>query len=255
MEKDRTYFEVDLMTLLKALWRRVGVILLASVLAGVLGFSAARFLITPQYQASAMMYVNNTRDASATITNSELSAAQSLVDTYVVILNSRATLAQIRAAANLTCSNEELAKMISATALNSTEVFQVTVTSPDPQEAADIANTITRILPERISSVVEGSSVRVVDSAAVPSKSASPNVRLYAAVGLALGFFVSCAVIILRELFDHLIRSEDYLMQVYPSVPVLAVIPELLRAQGEPGEGYGAENESGKRGKADAKSK
>lgn len=36
------------------------------------------------------------------ISNSELSAAQSLVDTYVVILNSRTTLDQVRAAARVT---------------------------------------------------------------------------------------------------------------------------------------------------------
>ena len=103
------------------------------------------------------MYVNNTQDASKPISNSELSAAQSLVDTYVVILNSRTTLDQVRAAARVTYTDRELQKMIQAQAVNSTEVFEVTVTSEDPQEAQKIANTIAQVLPSRISSVVEGS--------------------------------------------------------------------------------------------------
>ena len=162
MDKSEVYREVDLITLLRALWRRSWVIALATVAAGAVCFAWAQFLIAPTYEASALLYVNNTQDASKPISNSELSAAQSLVDTYVVILNSRTTLDQVRAAARVTYTDRELQKMIQAQAVNSTEVFEVTVTSEDPQEAQKIANTIAQVLPSRISSVVEGSSVRVV---------------------------------------------------------------------------------------------
>lgn len=240
MNKNEVCREVDLITLLRALWHRVWVIVLATVAAGAVCFAWARFLITPTYETSALLYVNNTQDTSKSISNSELSAAQSLVDTYVVILNSRTTLDQVRAAANVTYTDRELQKMIQAQAVNSTEVFEVTVTSADPKEAQTIANTIAQVLPSRISAVVEGSSVRVVDYAQLPSGKAAPSLSRYTILGMAAGFLLSCVVLILRELFDDQIRGEDYLLQAYPQVPVLAVIPELLQRTEGYGYGYGS---------------
>lgn len=240
MNKSEVYREVDLITLLRALWRRSWVIALATVAAGAVCFAWAQFLIAPTYEASALLYVNNTQDASKPISNSELSAAQSLVDTYVVILNSRTTLDQVRAATRVTYTDRELQKMIQAQAVNSTEVFEVTVTSEDPQEAQKIANTIAQVLPSRISSVVEGSSVRVVDYAQLPSAKAAPSLPRYTVLGMAAGFLLSCAALVLRELLDNQIRGEDYLLQAYPQVPVLAVIPELLQRTEGYGYGYGS---------------
>lgn len=247
MNKSEVYREVDLITLLRALWRRSWVIVLATVAAGAVCFAWAQFLIAPTYEASALLYVNNTQDASKPISNSELSAAQSLVDTYVVILNSRTTLDQVRAAARVTYTDRELQKMIQAQAVNSTEVFEVTVTSEDPQEAQKIANTIAQVLPSRISSVVEGSSVRVVDYAQLPSGKAAPSLPRYTVLGMVAGFLLSCAALVLRELLDNQIRGEDYLLQAYPQVPVLAVIPELLQRTEGYGYGYGIRS-AGKEG-------
>ena len=95
MNKSDACREVDMITLMSALWRRAWIIALISVVLGAICFAWARFLITPTYEASALMYVNNTQDPGKPISNSELSAAQSLVDTYMVILSSRTTLESI----------------------------------------------------------------------------------------------------------------------------------------------------------------
>lgn len=239
MNKREVYREVDLITLLHALWHRAWLIALVTVAFGTVCFAWARFLITPTYQASALMYVNNTQDSGKPISNSELSAAQSLVDTYMVILSSRTTLDQVRTAANLNNTDKQLNKMISAQAVNGTEVFEITVTSTDPQEARDIANTITQVLPTRISNVVEGSSVQVLDFAQLPTTKAGPSIPRYMLLGMLAGFVFSCAFFILRELFDDQIRGEEQLLQAYPQIPVLAVIPELLQQSSGYGCGYG----------------
>lgn len=243
MNKSDACREVDMITLMSALWRRAWIIALISVVLGAICFAWARFLITPTYEASALMYVNNTQDPGKPISNSELSAAQSLVDTYMVILSSRATLDQIRSAAKLTYTDKQLTKMIRAQAVNGTEVFEITVASTDPQEARNIANTVTQVLPARIADVVEGSSVRVVDYAQLPTSKASPSIPCYTLLGMLTGLILSCAFFILRELFDNQIRSEDQLLQAYPQIPVLAVIPELLQQSN--GHGYGYRQKEG----------
>lgn len=230
MSNSRDYSEIDVMQIFQALWHRLWVIILSAILGGAILFSYATFLITPKYEAQAMMYVNNSSisvgGTSFSISNAELTAAQSLVDTYIIILNSRATLNAVISKADLDYSYKELKEMLSAESVNNTEVFSITITSEDPQEAELIANTIVDVLPGKISDVVDGSSVRTVDFAVVPSEKASPNITMFTAIGILIGVAASCMLLIIKLLGDTLIHNEDYLTDTY-ELPVLCVVPNL----------------------------
>ena len=92
--------------------------------------------------------------------------------------------------------------------------------------AEKITNTIARLLPDKIATIVDGASVRVVDYAVVPVEKSSPSNSKNAMIGAALGFVLSCAVIVVMYLLDDTIHSEEYLTQTY-EYPVLAGIPDL----------------------------
>lgn len=239
MDNQKDEIEIDLLKLIKALWHRAWAIILAALLCAIAAFSFAAFKITPMYQASALMYVNNSTlslgSGSFSISPSELTAAKSLVDTYSVILKTRTTLNEVIYRADLDYTYEQLVQMVSAASVNDTEIFKVDVITPDPQEAELIANTIAEVLPEKIADIVDGSSVRVVDYAVVPTRQISPSVTKYTAIGMMLGILFSCAVIVIIELADTTIRNEEYLTQNF-SYPVLAIIPELSSHSGN---GYG----------------
>lgn len=230
-ERDNEEVEIDLLALARALWRRAWAVILAMLIGGAAMFSYASFLITPLYQAKALMYVNNSSlsvgNTKLSISQAELSAAQSLVDTYIVILNSRTTLNDVIKEAEVPYTYEQLSSMISAQAVNSTEVFEVVVTDANPQEAEKIANAIADVLPNKIAAIVEGSSARIVDYAVVPSQKSSPNITKLTAMGLLAGLVLSAAVIIVLELMDETIHDEDYLAQNF-DLPVLAAIPDML---------------------------
>lgn len=221
--------EIDLLHLFKVLWKKAWVVVLCTILLGAITFSYAFFFITPQYQAKAMMYVNNSSfsvgSTSFSISSSELTAAKSLLDTYVIILKSRTTLEKVLDETGLDYTYKELSEMVSASSVNGTEVFQIVATSSSPQEAELIVDTIVKILPERIADIVDGSSVRLVDHAVLPTQRSSPSYTKHTMIGLVLGFILSCGVIIILDLMDTTIRNEDYLTQRY-SIPVLAVVPD-----------------------------
>ena len=105
--------------------------------------------------------------------------------------------------------------MITASAVNGTEIFEIVVTNPDNQKAELIANTIADVLPKKIANIVEGSSVRIVDYAIVPAYPVSPSVTKYTAIGLLFSGMLSVGIIVLMELMNESIRSEDYLLQTY----------------------------------------
>lgn len=228
MDKRENLNEIDLLQLTRALWRRIGIIIISVVLCGALAFSYAFFLITPKYTASAMMYVNNSSFSvgSTSVSLADLNAAKSLVDTYIVILKSRTTMNEVIKQADLKYSYEEMYEMVSAAPVGSTEIFTISVTGNYPWECEKIANTITEILPDKISDIVDGSSVRIVDHAVVPTVKSSPSLSRYTALGMLLGAVLSCGAIILAELLDDQIHGEDYLRKTY-DLPILAAIPDL----------------------------
>ena len=230
MENEKDTIEIDLLALARAVWKRVWLVIAAVLVCGAAAFSYAKFLITPLYEAKALMYVNNSSisvgSASFSISSGELSAAQSLVKTYIVIMQSRQTLNEVIEQADLPYTYEELLPMVTAAPVNDTEIFEITVTDADPQEAELIANTIADVLPDKISDIVDGSSVRVVDYAVVPVFPVSPSVTKYAMIGVLLGGVLSVGVIVLMELLNESIRSEDYLIQTY-DLPILAVVPTM----------------------------
>lgn len=233
--KSNEYYEIDLLQLLRALWHKAWAIVLAAVIGGGAAFSYATFLVTSLYEAEAMMYVNNSSfsvgSTSFSISSAELTAAQSLVDTYIIILNSRATLNEVISTVELDYNYKELKSMLVAEPVNSTEVFSITVTSDDPREAELIANAIVDVLPDKIADVVDGSSVRIVDYAVVPAEKASPNIAMFTVIGVLIGIVIAGLVIIIREVTDTLIHNEEHLIQTY-NLPVLAVIPDLFSSSG-----------------------
>lgn len=251
MEQQNELVEIDLLRLLQAVWRHIVLVVLAALLCGGAGFAAAYWLLPVKYQASALLYVNNSAISvgSSTISLSDLSASKSLVNTYIVILNTRLTLNDVMEEAGVDYTFSEMKSMVSAEALNGTEIFEVKVTSESPEEAELLANTIAKILPDKIAQIVDGSSVRTVDWAVVPEVRCSPSYSKYAMAGILLGVLLSAGFIVFRELLDDQIHSEEDLLQTY-SLPVLAAIPDLFNTQPKKGYGsYYAEAAEGRNGK------
>lgn len=128
--------------------------------------------------------------------------------------------------------------MISAAPVNETEIFEIIVTSTDPQEAEDIADAIAYILPKRITSIIEGTSAKIVDSAVTPVRPSSPNYTQNTMIGFLLGLLLSIVVIVLREVFAVTIRAEEDIARGC-SYPVLATVPNMAAAS-KGGYYYGA---------------
>ncbi len=227
---------IDKKQLFIALKRRLWAIILTSLIFAAAFLGVARFLITPLYEANVKLYVNNSSfsvgGTSFSISASELTAAQGLVDTYIVILNSRSTVDEVVKAANLPYSYEDFCSMLSAEKINETEIFQITVTSKDPAEAEKIANTIADILPRKIAEVVDGSSVRVVENALFPNRRAYPSYSKSVILGGLIGMVLSASIVLICELLDDKIRTEETLSRAYPDVPLLSVIPDARENNG-----------------------
>ena len=230
-KKNRNELEIDLGRLLQTLISRAWLIAIVAVLCAVVTVVGTILFVTPKYESAAMFYVNNNNvsigDLSDGIDSGDLSTSRNLVDSYIVILNTRETLVDVIDYAGVSRTYKELGKMISSEAVDETEIFRVTVTSTDPQEAERLANAIAYILPKRIGTIIDGTSAKVVDAAIVPTTPSSPSYTKNTAVGFLLGFLLSVGIIALREIFDITIRTEEDITQVCKH-PILASVPNML---------------------------
>lgn len=234
MKKTDEFIEIDIIRLFKIVLKKIWAVILSAVIFGAGTFGFTYLFIEPTYEARTLLYVNNSSfsvgNTSFNISTSSLSAAQELVNTYIVILKARTSLNEIIEYADLDRDYLELQDMISAAPVNSTEIFEVVVTSTNPAESEKIANAIATLLPKRIAEIVDGSSVRVVDYAIVPTTRSGPSYALNSFIGLLIGIVLSVAIIIIRELFDVFVREEQYITQTY-SYPILAAIPNMRNSK------------------------
>lgn len=227
MENNETHsgFEIDLQHILKVVWRRAWLILMVGAILGAAAWSYAHFMIDATYSSSVLMCVDNQYPGSPGYSSSQLEAAKILAKTNMDILKSRKVLEEAGKLAGLKYSYGQMRSMVSASANEETHLFTFTVTCKNPYHARRLAHAIGEVLPSVSEKALIGSSVSVIDNAVLNKNPVGPNEGRYLMLGFLVGAFLMLAFVVLEDMMDTTIRSEEYLAAAYEDVPLLAVIP------------------------------
>ena len=225
MEDNQDYETIDLLELLGVVRRHIVALLLTTVLAAAAGFAVSKFLMTPQYQASALMIVNTRQDTTANVTSYQLNSASKLVSTYSIIVKSDTVLNQVIANLGLNMSYETLAGKVGVAAVDDTQVMEITVTDANPDGARQVCEQITQVAPDAILTAVEAGSVKVISAASVDPDPVSPNVMRNTAIAGVLGLVVCLGVLFLQVLLDNKINTEEDVTKQL-GLNVIGVIPD-----------------------------
>lgn len=224
--------ELDIKRLVKLILQSISFIVTSTLLVGIIALVYSETMIEPTYSSSVSMYVNNntrsTMISKSQISGADMQASQMLVETYITIIKSDKLLnevsAQLERRYGLNYSAKQILSMLSASSVNKTEIFQVSVTGTNPENTAVIANVIADVAPDVISGYIEASNVKIIDNA-VKGTRVGPNVSRNTFLGLLIGLLYSCSFVVLKELFDARIKSEADLERFGKSI--LGVIPEI----------------------------
>ena len=222
--------ELDLKGLVKDIIKRAWlVVLCAAVLAAATLIYTVNF-VEPTYKASVTMYVNNNAESNGNVSSSNLAVALQLAKTYVNIIKSDMVLDKVISTAELTSvSAEDIRQMLSAEIVDETEIFQVSIISPNPKMSADIVNAIASIAPGEIHQIIEGSTAKVVDYAKVPTQRYAPNYVTNTILGALVGAVLAVILIVVFRLSDNRINDKEDLTQIC-QLPVLGAIPDFVEA-------------------------
>ncbi len=217
--------EISLMDIFKTIKNNILWIILVTLITTLLSLVVTRFFITPKYTASIMVYVYNEKDSG--YTSSDITLSKSLVNTYVVMLESDTMLNQVINSLNLDMNCAQLRKIISASAVNSTEVFKIYVEHPDPRIAKDIADALALLAPDFLTEKAHAGSVEIVDYAQMPVTPTSPSLSRNMLLGLVLGLVASVAVFVVISIFDTKVHDESDVINKF-DIPVLGGVPNMV---------------------------
>ena len=221
--------EIDLREIGGLLLKRAWMIVLCAVLIGGLALAYTVNFVTPMYKATTTLYVNNSSEYENNgnkVNSTDLAVALRLVNSYVDIVRREVVMSAVIEKLQMNISPAALRSMVSAQVQDETEIFSVTVVTPNPQMSADVANAIAEVAPGIISGIISGSQAKVIDYARVPTGKASPNYATSALLGAFVGALLAAVAVVLADHMDMRLKSEEDLEKI-TGVPVLGIIPDF----------------------------
>lgn len=216
---------IDLVEILYAIRQHLLKVILATVVAAIIGFAASKFLMTPQYSSSAMMIVNTRQDVTSNVTSDQINSATKLVSTYSIIIKSDTVLQQVIDNLGLNLTYAKLNKRVTVAAVDDTQVMKITVQSDSPEWARQVCEQIITVAPDVIKEAVEAGSVKVISNPSLATEPVSPNIMKNTMLAAAVGFVLVIGIIVLQVLLDNKINTEEDVTK-YLDMTVLGVIPQ-----------------------------
>ena len=205
--------------------------LLAALIGAVLTGGYATLTQTSTYRAQISFYVYSNpdyvTDTGVNLSSSDITQANSLLTSYMQILNSATFLNEIIDYTGLEqYTVEALQKRITAAAVSNTAVFKVSVLDQNPVNAMNIANAIGDLAPNEIISIVKSGGIEVLDAAELPTEPyTSTSVLMYALIGAVLGFAIVAAWCVIKGLLNTTIRRKYEIEDMF-TIPILGEVPQ-----------------------------
>ena len=240
--RDNDEMEIDLLQLFYALKKKIWFILAAMIIGGGLAGAYSKFLITPQYSSTSMMYILSKETTLTSL--ADLQIGSQLTEDYKVIVNSRPVLGEVIDSLALDMSYEQLLAKVSIGNPTDTRILTVTVTDPDPYRAKAIVDCVAETASDYIGEIMEMIPPKIIENGTVATRKTSPSNRKNAVLGALAGMVLVCGVIVIQVIMNDTVRTEED-VERYLGLSVLASVP-LREGEERTKPGYNSNGENTK---------
>ena len=219
---------IDLLELALGLLEHWKLIAVTAVTGAVLMALYTFFLVTPMYKATATIYVVSRNDS--VLNFSDLQVGSELTSDYIKVFEMWEVHEKVISNLDLDYTYTNMASMLSVTNTSDTRMLDITVTNPDPEEAAAIANEYADVGAKYIWEKMKTDEPTLMSSARVPENPFSPNKAKNILLGFVVGFVLACGVVVVRILLDDTYKTAEDIRK-YAGLVVLASVPMAENAQ------------------------
>ncbi|HFI0164060.1 TPA: YveK family protein [Streptococcus suis] len=215
--------EIDVLSLLKSLWRKKLVIIITALLGAGIAFVYSAFLVTPQYDATTRIYVvSQNVEAGAGLTNQELQAGTYLVKDYKEIILSQDVLTKVQTELGIL---DSITDKISVSIPVDTRIVSITVRDADPNEAARIANSLRTAAAQKIIEVTKVNDVTTLEEAVPTDEPSTPRTKRNLAIGFLAGGLLAVGLVLVFEVLDDRVKRPQDIEEVM-GLTLLGVVPD-----------------------------
>lgn len=216
---------ISLKELMATLRKRINLIVLVTLTAVVLSGAVSYFVMTPIYQSSTQLLVNQAKSDQPVYNPAEIQTNLQLINTYNVIIKSPAILEDVINDLDLQMTVSQLNEKITVESEKDSQVVNVTVEDPDPNNAAEIANKIATVFQKEIASIMNVDNVSILTTAEVSENPTpvKPKPLLNIAIALVVGLMAGVGIAFLLEYLDNTVKTEQDVEQLL-DLPVLGAI-------------------------------
>lgn len=218
----------ELLAYLKTKWiALVAALLIGCIIAG----AATKLLITPKYTAVSKVYIVSASGKNI-INLEDLQLGSNLSSDYTELLKTRPICEEVIDDLGLDCTVSGLRGMITIDSINDTRVLRISVVSPDPEEAKEIANSFADKAVTYLPKLMEISPPNIAEKAITPINPTSPNTKKNTAVGGLLALVLVTGIYVVQFLMDDTVKSAEDVEKLIGVMP-LTVILENEETAGE----------------------
>ena len=215
--------EIDVLSLLRTIWRKKFLILLTAILTTGLAFAYSAFLATPQYDSTTRLYVvNQSSDNGAGITNQDLQAGSFLVKDYKEIILSQDVLKNVTTTLGIT---DDIEEKITVEIPVDTRILSITVRDSDPNQAATIANTLRDEAAKKIIEVTKVSDVTTLEAALPAENPSTPQTKRNLVLGFVAGAFLATVLVLVLEVLDDRVKRPQDIEEGL-GMTLLGIVPK-----------------------------
>ena len=226
--------EIDLFEFFHYLIRRIKYIFIGFFTGAIIAALIAFFVISPVYEATAQIYVVNSKDSVVNL--SDLQIGSYLTSDYQLVFDTWEVNEMVISKLNLPYTVRELSKMLTIENPSNTRALFIKVRSKNKSEVAPIANCFANVTSEYIAKTMQTEKPTMLSEALEPEFPEPPSKARITLYGMILGTFVALIALFICYIIDDKIKTSDDIQKYTGSVP-LAIIPILpFENKKEPGE-------------------
>ncbi|WP_422123955.1 YveK family protein [Planococcus sp. X10-3] len=220
---------ISLQDLFKTIRKRLGLIailtILAITIAGVISF----LVLTPVYQTSTEILVNQSPTETGQLTNQNIQTDLQLINTYSGIIKSPVILGPVVEELNLELSTDQLNGKITVSNADQSQIVNISVQDEDPAVAVDIANTTATIFESNIQELMNVDNVRILSPAVLKENPApvAPNPMLNMAIAAVVGLMLGVGIAFLLEYLDTTMKDQQDIEDIL-GIPVLGFVSPIV---------------------------
>ncbi|MFB7118333.1 YveK family protein [Bacillus tropicus] len=219
---------ISLKELFHILKKRLAMILVIAFGAAIVSAIISFFFMTPIYETSTQILVNQKKQEGAAIQFNEVQTNIQLTNTYKVIIKSPVILDQVKEKLHLEETMQKLNGKIEVANEKDSQVVVVTVQDKNPKVARDIANTTAEVFQSEVAKIMSVDNVTVLSKAEVAEKQApiKPRPILNVAIAFVVGLMASVALAFLLEYLDNTVKKEEDVENLL-GLPVLGIVARM----------------------------